>query len=121
MKLSIPPSEETEQVLNNYLEAFTKGDVDAIMDDFADDAVLCKQDGILRGKDEIRLLFEGFIEAMPPGSDIQIKQRFIEGALAYLFWSGESEKIKIPFATDTIIVRRRKIVKQTFTAEVKKK
>jgi len=39
MRLSISPREKTEKVLNNYLKAFTKGDIDTVMDDFAKDAV----------------------------------------------------------------------------------
>jgi len=58
------------------------------------------------------------MEDMPPGSDLQIKQQFIDGQLAYLFWSGESENVKIPFATDTMIVRNGGIIKQTFAAQI---
>lgn len=121
MKLAVDPSEITEQVLNNHLGALAKGDIEAIMDDFAADAVFYKPDGVLRGRDQIRTFFEGLVEDMPPGSDIQVKQQFIDGQLAYLFWSGESENVKIPFATDTIIVRNGKIIKQTFAAQTLKK
>lgn len=122
MKLSISPSEVTERVLDNHLKALKKGDVDAIMDNFAENALFFyKSDGILCGKDEIRQLFEGLFEAMLPGSDIHIKQHLIEGTLAYLLWSSESESVKIPFATDTIIVHNGKIIKQTFTAQILKK
>ena len=58
---------------------------------------------------------------MPPGSDIDIKQPLIDGELACLYWSGESESVKIPFATDTFIIRDGKIVKQTFAAQIKPK
>ncbi|HLR24700.1 MAG TPA: nuclear transport factor 2 family protein [Fodinibius sp.] len=118
MRLSIPPSEKTEQILINHLEAFAKGNIDGIMDDFAKDAVFYKPDGVLRGRDQIKKLFEGLMEDMPLGSDIQVKQQFIDGQLAYLFWSGESEKVKIPYATHTMIVRNGKIIKQTFAAQI---
>ena len=118
MKLAVDPSEKTKQVLNNHLKAFAKGDIDAIMDDFAKDAVLYKPDGVLNGKDQIRKLFEGLLENMPPGSDIQVKQQFIDRQLAYLFWSGVSENVNIPLATYTMIIRYGKIAKQTFAAQI---
>jgi hypothetical protein len=34
---------------------------------------------------------------------------------------GESEKLKIPFATDTVVVRDGKIVAQTFAARMETK
>src|SRR5699024_3832352 len=118
MRLSIPPREKTEKVLNNHLKAFAKGDIDAVMDDFAKDAVFYNPDGMLQGRNQIRKLFEGLKEDMPPGSDIQVKQQFIDGQLAYLFWSGESENVKIPLASHTMIVRNGKIIKQTFAAQI---
>lgn len=111
----------TEEVVNNHLEVFAKGDLDGIVSDFSDEAVFFKMDGVLRGKKEIRKLFKELLKLMPTGSDIQIEQLFIEGELAYLYWSGESEHARIPFATDTIIVRDGKIVKQTFAALIKTK
>jgi len=112
---------QTVKVINNHLQAFAKGDIDALISDFADDATFYKQDGILNGKAEIRRLFNGLLEAMPPGSDIEIKKQLIDGEIAYLYWSGESESVEIPFATDTFIIRDGKIVKQTFAAEIKHK
>jgi len=41
--------------------------------------------------------------------------------MAYIVWSGESGKLKIPFATDTLIVRDGKIVAQTFAAQMERK
>lgn len=83
-----------------------------------EDAVLITSDGVLRGKEEIRALFEGLVADFPPGSAFEMSQRIVEGELAYIVWSGESERLKIHFATDTLIVRDGKIVMQTFAAQM---
>ena len=111
----------TEQTLLNHLQAFGRGDVDAIMDDYAEDAVYITPEGTLRGRGEIRSLFESLVADLPPGSAFEVSQQLIEGEMAYIVWSGESGKLKIPFATDTLIVRDGKIVAQTFAAQMETK
>lgn len=108
----------TQRVVNNHLQAFGQGDLDAIMDDFADDAAFHTSDAVYRGYDEIRELFSELLAKFPPGSDIQINQRRIDGELAFLVWSGKSENVEVSFAVDTIIIRNGKIVKQTFAAQM---
>lgn len=114
-------SQQTEQTLHNHLQAAEQGDVDAIVADYAEDAVIFTPDGMLRGRDEIRSLFEGLVADFPPGSCVEIQQQLIDDELAYLVWSGESERLNIPLATDTLIVRDGKIVIQTFTARMEAK
>jgi hypothetical protein len=50
-----------------------------------------------------------------------VSKQIVEGEIAYIVWLGESEKIKIPFATDTFVVRDGKIVAQTFTPQIENK
>lgn len=114
-------SQHTEQTLHNHLQAAEHGDVDAIVADYAEDAVFFTPDGILRGREEIRSLFEGLVARFPPGSTVQMEQQLVDGELAYLVWSGESETLTIPFATDTLVVRDGQIAVQTFTAQMEAK
>ena len=111
----------TEQTLLNHLQAFGRGDVDAIMTDYDEAAVFIKQDGTLRGTDEIRSFFESLVADLPPGSALDVSEQIVEEDIAYIVWSGESEKVKIPFATDTFIVRDGKIVAQTLAAQMERK
>ena len=112
---------QTEETLLKHLQAFGSGDVDAIMADYDDASVLIMPDGPLRGTAEIRLGFEALLEDLPPGSTIEVSKQIVEGEIAYIVWSGESEKVKIPFATDTFVVRDGKIVAQTFTPQMEGK
>ena len=112
----------TEETLLKHLQAFGNGDVDAIMTDYDEAAVLIMPDGPLRGTVEIRSAFESLLADLPPGSTtLEVSKQIVEGEIAYIVWSGESEKLKIPFATDTFVVRDGKIVAQTFTPQMEKK
>lgn len=113
-------SQETQRALNSHLRAFAAGDVDAIMRDFSEDAVVYTPDGALRGKEPIRELFEALIRSLPPGSRVVIAKEIVDGELAYLIWSAESDRLRMPFATDTMIVRDGKIVRQSFAAQILK-
>jgi len=95
----------TEETLNKHLQAFGSGDVDAIMTDYDEAAVFIDQDGTRRGTDEIRSFFESLVADFPPGSALELSKQIVEEDVAYIVWSGESEKLKISFASDTFIVR----------------
>jgi hypothetical protein len=58
---------------------------------------------------------------LPAGSTLEISTQIVEGEIAYIVWSGESETLRIPFATDTFVIRDKKIVAQTFTPQMEKK
>ncbi|MCB0212104.1 MAG: methyltransferase domain-containing protein [Anaerolineae bacterium] len=112
---------QTEEVLNSHIYAFAQGDVEALLADYAEEAIFLTPEGLLRGKAQIRHLFEQLLADFPPGSDVEIAQQIIDDEVAYVVWSGESERLKIPFATDTLLVRDGKIVIQTFAAQVEVK
>lgn len=112
---------QTEEILNKHIYAFAQGDVAAIMADYAEEAVFFTPEGARRGQVEIRSMFEQLLTDFPPGSAVELHQQIIEGETAYVVWSGESERLKIPFATDTLLVRDGKIVMQSFAAHVEAK
>jgi hypothetical protein len=111
----------TEETLLNHLQAFGSGDVDAIMADYDETSVLITPYGPQRGRAEIRSFFESFIPDFPPGSAFELSEQIVEGEIAYIVWWGESEKLRIPFGTDTFIVRGGKIVGQTFAGQIEEK
>jgi SnoaL-like domain len=120
--MSSPSSAQTAQTLQHHLESFYVGDVEAIMTDFAADAVLITPDGTLYGQAQIRPVFETFVtQIMPPGSTLTIVQQIVEGDIAYLLWAGESAYYRIPWGTDTFVIRAGKIVAQTFAAQMEAK
>lgn len=51
----------TKAALNRHIDAIMAGDADAVMRNFADDAVVYTPEGPLRGQDAIRADIESFI------------------------------------------------------------
>jgi ketosteroid isomerase-like protein len=115
--------EQTEKTLARHWRDFNAGDVDAIMADYAADAILVTAQGTRKGHAEIRGGFMRlFAEIFPPkSSSTKLEKQVVEGELAYIIWSGSSPKFNIPFATDTFVVRDGKIVMQTFAAQMEPK
>jgi ketosteroid isomerase-like protein len=116
-------NEQTEKTLLRHWQAFGAGDVEAIMADYASDAVLITPDGPLKGHAQIRSLFEKvFANMLPPNStSLNLAKQVVEGELAYILWSGSSALYNAAFCTDTFVMRSGKIVAQTFAAQLEKK
>jgi ketosteroid isomerase-like protein len=113
----------TEEVLARHWRDFQAGDVEAIMADYAADAVLISTMGTLKGHAQIREAFGSiFSHLFPPGaSTLKLEKQVVEGETAYIVWSGSAPKFDVPFATDTFWIRDGKIAVQTFAAKMDKK
>src|ERR1700678_584815 len=113
----------TEEVLARHWRDFQAGDVESILKDYAPDAMVITAQATRKGVAQIRAAFETlFAEIMPAKtSTAKLGKEVVEGEVAFILWSGSSDKYKIPFATDTFLVRGGKIVRQTFAAVMEKK
>jgi ketosteroid isomerase-like protein len=109
-----PDSVATETVVRRHLQAFLEQQgLDAILNDYADDAFFLSEDRAYGGKPAIREFFEGFIAALPPQAIGQFTLRSLraQGEVACITWSAGTD---LPLGTDTFVVRQGKIVSQTF-------
>ncbi len=88
------------------------------MQDYTEESVFITPAGVFAGLAKIREEFERLLAPYPPGSRYTLIQQSIAGDYAYLVWSGESEFIAIPFATDTFVIRDGKILLQTFAGQI---
>jgi ketosteroid isomerase-like protein len=113
----------TEEVLARHWRDFQAGDVESILKDYAPDAMVITPNGTRKGVAEIRAAFTTmFTEIMPAKtSTSKLEKEVVEGELAFIVWSGSSGTHRIPFATDTFLVRGGKIVMQTFAPVMEKK
>jgi hypothetical protein len=121
--MALGSSEQTEKTLLRHWRAFGAGDVEAIMADYAEDAVLITPDGTLKGHAPIRSLFEQiFAKVFPPAStSLHLTRQVVEGDIAYILWVGSSAYYSALLATDTFVMRDGKIVAQTFAAQLEAK
>src|SRR5215472_7172240 len=109
----------TKDILNHHLKAFDQGDLNAVLSDYAPDAVFFTKDGVLKGVDEARPLFEALIaEFQKPGATFNMKQQLVEGDYAYILWMAETADNVYELATDTFVIRQGKIVAQSFSAKI---
>jgi ketosteroid isomerase-like protein len=104
----------TETVVRNHLQALLeqKG-VDAIVDDYDDDARFFTEAKIYRGRREIHAFFEEFIASLPARAieRFTLRALSVDREVAYITWCVGGD---IPLGTDTFVVDNGKIVSQTF-------
>jgi ketosteroid isomerase-like protein len=101
---------ETQKVFDHHIAALAAGDVEAIMEDYDDDAVMMTNiAGVIVGKVSIRELFAnvkvtGFAQT----------ELHVEGDYALVIW--KSDQVRL--GADTFVVRDGKIVLQTAAVEL---
>jgi ketosteroid isomerase-like protein len=109
----------TKDVLDHHLKCFGEGDLNAILSDYAPDAVLFTPDGPLRGTDAIRPFFQAMLaEFGKPCTAFSMKHQSIEGDFAYVLWTAETADNVYELGTDTLVVREGKIVAQSFAGKI---
>jgi ketosteroid isomerase-like protein len=113
----------TAEVLARHWRDFQAGDVDSILKDYAPDAMVVTPQATRKGVAQIREAFQMmFTEIMPAKtSTSKLEKEVVEGELAFILWTGSSDKYNISFATDTFLIRGGKIVAQTFAPVMEKK
>jgi len=108
-----------KEVVEQHLKCFSEGDLQGILADYAPDAVFFTSGGTFRGADEIRPLFQAMIaEFGKPGAAFRMKHQSVEGDYAYIVWTAETADNVYELGTDTFVVRKGKIVAQSFTRKI---
>ncbi|NOX50652.1 MAG: nuclear transport factor 2 family protein [Gammaproteobacteria bacterium] len=114
-------TKQTAAMLVRHLEAFRTGDVDGVMQDYTEESAFYTPDGVLKGLEAIRRLFEGYLTG-PFAPDIvesfEILREDCEGEIAYVVWKASTAAIEVVIGSDTFIVRDGKIVYQTFVGHI---
>ena len=107
----------TSAVLDNHLAAAQRGDLEGVLSDFSEDSVLYLPEGPVRGIAELREFYKTFLTKPPSGfpEAFELLRRDVDGEIAYIVWKAEPG---VQLATDTFLVRDRKIMVQTFAASL---
>jgi len=101
-----------QEVFQHHAEALGAGDLDAIVEDYSDDAVFITPDGVMRGKDGIRKAFTQLL-ADVPNADWALPTQIYEGDVLFLEWTATAAGTKVEDGIDTFVFRDGQIVVQT--------
>jgi ketosteroid isomerase-like protein len=103
------------ELVNRHMAAAGKGDVDAMMADYADDAVALQASGASQGKPAIRAVFErlfpkpvaGAAPAAGGAPAMKVTRIWVEGNIGFVTWTMGALN-----GTDEFLVRNGKIAVQ---------
>ena len=93
-----------EEVFAHHAQALGAGDLDGIVEDYADDAVFITPAGVKRGKDGVREAFTQLL-ADVPNAAWELKTLIYEGDVLFLEWAAVSSATKAEDGIDTFIFR----------------
>ncbi len=101
-----------QEVFQHHAQALGAGDLDAIVEDYSDDAVFITPAGVRRGKEGVR---EGFVQLLAdvPNADWALPTQIYEGDVLFLEWTATSAATKVEDGIDTFVFRDGQIVVQT--------
>lgn len=98
----------TESVVEHHMEALLAGDIDEVMKDYADDAVLLTAGmGTAEGAEALHTSFSMIPREMFSG--FEVTETIVSGDTAMITWKSDA----LSFGTDTFVLRDGKIVTQT--------
>ena len=91
-----------QQIFAHHAEALMAGDIEAVVSDYADDAVFITSKGVLHGKDGIRKAF-GDVLADLPNAEWDVPVQIFEGDVLYIEWSAVAAKTQATDGVDTFV------------------
>ncbi len=104
---------------NARLAAFGKGDVNALVEQYADDAVVITPMGILHGKAQIRPMIENIVaEFAQPNVKFKLLFQAAEGDVVIFVWQADTAKNIYDLGAETYVLKDGVAIYQTFAAKV---
>jgi ketosteroid isomerase-like protein len=93
-----------QEVFEHHGTVLVAGDIDGIVEDYSDDAIIITPGGVLRGKDGVRTAFETLLGDLPNAA-WEIPTQIFEEDILFITWSARSEKTQVRDAVDTFVFR----------------
>ena len=106
------PVSPAGQIVEHHLASGNSRNLDEIMRDYTDDAIVIAPDGVNKGKQAIHAAFQKMI-SQEPYPVITATQKIYEGNVGYIVWTMNAGQPNAMHGSDTFIIRDGKIVVQT--------
>ena len=111
-----------QQFADARLAAFGKGDAEALIAQYSDDATVFTPMGVLHGAAQIRPMIEGVIgEFAQPGTTFKLISQAAEGSTVAFVWQAETAKNVYDLGVETYVIADGKAVYQTLITKMKPK
>jgi ketosteroid isomerase-like protein len=109
-----------EEIFGHHAQALGAGDLDEIVADYADDAVIITPAGVKRGPGGVR---EAFIQLLAdvPNAAWDLKTLIYEGDVLFLEWAADAGGTRVEDGIDTFVFRDGLIQVQTVRYTVLRK
>jgi hypothetical protein len=91
-----------QEVFAHHGQALGSEDLDAIVSDYAEDAVILTSAGVSRGREEIRSLFAGLLSDIPQAT-WDLKTTLFEDDAMYLEWAAAGGGNRVDDGVDTFL------------------
>ena len=101
-----------QEVFQHHAEVLIAGDIDGIVEDYSDDAILITPDGTMHGKDGVRQAFEKLLSDLP-SAEWDVPTQIFEGDVLFIEWSAKAAETHADDGIDTFVFRDGEIVVQT--------
>jgi ketosteroid isomerase-like protein len=101
-----------EEVFGHHAEVLGAGDLEGIVSDYSDDAILISQTKTYRGKDGVREVFTQLLADVPQ-AQWQLPTMVFADDVMYLEWKAQSAGRRVDDGIDTFIFRDGQIRVQT--------
>ena len=93
-----------EEVFQHHAQALGAGDLDEIVADYCDDAVVISPSGVLRGKEGVRTAFVRLLGDVPDAA-WDLKTLIHEGDILFLEWAANAAETRVEDGIDTFVFR----------------
>jgi ketosteroid isomerase-like protein len=101
-----------QEVFAHHAQALGAGDLDGIVADYAEDAVIISPTGVLRGLDGVRTAFTQLLADLP-NANWDLPTQIYEGDVLFLEWAADAGSTRADDGIDTFVFRDGLIQTQT--------
>ena len=93
-----------QEIFEHHATVLIAGDIEGIVSDYADDALIITPRGVLRGKDGVREAFTTLLGDLPNAA-WEVPTQIFEDDVLFIEWSATAEKSQVRDGVDTFVFR----------------